>query len=239
MLRQDAADDFILENPADALTAREATVRTFAYLLIAVASVSLMVGGISIMNVMLVSVTERTREIGLRMAVGAQRHDIRRQFLTEAVALALAGGFLGVIAGCIGATIIAWQAGWPVLISPDAIFLSCVFAGLVGITFGVLPRTPRVPTRSNHGPALRIGPGSGIIPNGGSRFDTNPPVTGPLAHEEQQERFDLTVTKSRVTCAKLRAVSRVTRIDFSADFVTCCTKIDRRREAFTIRHTLR
>ena len=91
------------------------------------------------MNVMLVSVTERTREIGLRMAVGAQRRDIRRQFLTEAVALALAGGFLGVVAGCIGATIIAWQAGWPVQISPEAIFLSCVSAGLVGITFGVYP----------------------------------------------------------------------------------------------------
>jgi putative ABC transport system permease protein len=138
-LREDAADDFKLENPADVFTTREAAVRTLAYLLIAVASVSLMVGGISIMNVMLVSVTERTREIGLRMAVGAQRRDIRRQFLTEAVALALAGGFLGVVAGCIGATIIAWQAGWPVLISPDAIFLSCISAALVGITFGVYP----------------------------------------------------------------------------------------------------
>jgi len=138
-LREDAADDFKLENPADVFTAREGAVRTFAYLLIAVASVSLMVGGISIMNVMLVSVTERTREIGLRMAVGAQRRDIRRQFRTEAAVLALAGGFFGAVAGCIGATIIAWQAGWPVLISPEAIFLSCVSAGLVGITFGVYP----------------------------------------------------------------------------------------------------
>jgi putative ABC transport system permease protein len=138
-VREDAADDFILENPADVFTTREAAVRTFAYLLIAVASVSLMVGGISVMNVMLVSVTERTRESGLRMAVGAQRRDIRRQFLTEAVALALAGGFLGVVAGCIGAAIIARQAGWPVLISPEAIFLSCVSAWLVGITFGVYP----------------------------------------------------------------------------------------------------
>jgi putative ABC transport system permease protein len=138
-LRPDAAEDFSIENPADVLTAREAAVRTLAYLLIAVASVSLVVGGISIMNVMLVSVTERTREIGLRMAVGAQRRDIRRQFLTEAIALALAGGCVGIVAGCIGAAIVAWQAGWPVLISPEAILLSCVSAAFVGITFGVYP----------------------------------------------------------------------------------------------------
>jgi putative ABC transport system permease protein len=107
--------------------------------LISVASVSLVVGGISIMNVMLVSITERTREIGLRMAVGAQRLDIGRQFLIEAIALALAGGLLGVIGGCIGAAIIAWQASWPVLISPEAILLSWAFAGLVGVTFGFYP----------------------------------------------------------------------------------------------------
>jgi putative ABC transport system permease protein len=80
------------------------------------------------------SVTERTREIGLRMAVGAQRRDIRRQFLTEAI-----GGCVGIVAGCIGAAIVAWQAGWPVLISPEAILLSCVSAAFVGITFGVYP----------------------------------------------------------------------------------------------------
>jgi putative ABC transport system permease protein len=137
-LRPDA-DDFSIENPADVLTARESAVRTLAYLLIAVASVSLVVGGISIMNVILVSVTERTREIGLRMAVGAQRRDIRRQFLTESIALALAGGCVGVVVGCIGAAIVAWQAGWPVLISPEAILLSCVSAAFVGITFGVYP----------------------------------------------------------------------------------------------------
>src|SRR6516164_2050554 len=138
-LRPDAAEDFSLENPADVLTAREAAVRTLAYLLIAVASVSLVVGGISIMNVMLVSVTQRTREIGLRMAVGAQRRDIRRQFLTEAIALALAGGCVGIVAGCLGAAIVAWQAGWPVLISPEAILLSWASAALVGIIFGVYP----------------------------------------------------------------------------------------------------
>jgi putative ABC transport system permease protein len=138
-LRPDAAADFSIENPADVLAARESAVKTLAYLLIAVASVSLVVGGISIMNVMLVSVAERTREIGLRMAVGAQRGDIRKQFLTEAIALALVGGCVGVVAGCIGAAIIGRQAGWPVLISPEAILLSCASAAFVGITFGVYP----------------------------------------------------------------------------------------------------
>jgi putative ABC transport system permease protein len=147
-LRPDAADDFSIENPADVLTARESAVRTLAYLLIAVASVSLVVGGISIMNVMLVSVTERTREIGLRMAVGAQRRDIRRQFLTESIALALAGGCVGIVVGCIGAAIVAWQAGWPVLISPEAILLSCVSAALSSL--------PCVAACSDRGPALRI-----------------------------------------------------------------------------------
>jgi putative ABC transport system permease protein len=138
-LRQDAADDFSIENPADVLTANDAAARTFGYLLISVASVSLIVGGISIMNVMLVSIAERTREIGLRVAVGAQPDDIQMQILIEAVALALVGGVLGIVVGCIGAMVIAWQADWPVLISPEAILLSCAFASLVGITFGLYP----------------------------------------------------------------------------------------------------
>jgi putative ABC transport system permease protein len=138
-LRRDASDDFTIENPADVLTARDGALRTFAYLLISVASISLIVGGISIMNIMLVSVTERTREIGLRIAVGARRRDIRWQFLTESVALALAGGVLGVAAGCSAAAAIAWNAGWPVLISSGAILLAWGFAGVVGICFGLYP----------------------------------------------------------------------------------------------------
>jgi putative ABC transport system permease protein len=138
-LRKEATDDFNIENPSDVLSAREGATRTLGYLLIAVASVSLIVGGISIMNIMLVSVTERTREIGLRMAVGARRRDIRHQFLIEAVTLALVGGLVGAAIGSLGAVAIAWQAGWPVLISPWAIVLACGFSGLVGIAFGFYP----------------------------------------------------------------------------------------------------
>jgi len=138
-IRRDAPSDFRIENPADVLTARGAALQTLGILLIAVASVSLVVGGISLMNIMLVSVTERTREIGLRMAVGANRHDIRWQFLIESLLLALVGGLVGALLGVIGAVTIAWNAGWPILISPWAILLACGFAGFIGISFGLYP----------------------------------------------------------------------------------------------------
>jgi putative ABC transport system permease protein len=109
------------------------------YLLIAVASISLVVGGISVMNIMLVSVTERTREIGLRMAVGARRRDIQSQFLIEALTLAAAGGAVGAMLGAAAAAVIAWKAAWPILISPLALLVACGFAGLVGIFFGLYP----------------------------------------------------------------------------------------------------
>jgi putative ABC transport system permease protein len=138
-IRSDAPSDFRIENPADVLTARSAATRILNFLLVAVASVSLVVGGISITNIMLVSVTERTREIGLRMAVGARRRDIRRQFLIEALTLAIAGGIAGALLGAATAVALAWKAGWPVLISPSAIVLACGFAGLVGVSFGLYP----------------------------------------------------------------------------------------------------
>jgi putative ABC transport system permease protein len=138
-LRKDTADDFNIENPADVLSAREGALRALAFLLIAVASVSLIVGGISIMNIMLVSVTERRREIGLRMALGARRLDIRLQFLIEAVTLALAGGLIGAILGSAGAILIAWQAQWPVLIDAAGILLAWGFAAFVGVAFGFYP----------------------------------------------------------------------------------------------------
>ena len=138
-LRSDAASDFRIENPMDVLATRQRANQTLHYLLIAVASVSLIVGGISIMNIMLVSVTERTREIGLRVAVGARRRDIRRQFLIEAMTLAAAGGVIGALVGAAAAAIIAWEAAWPVLISPWALLLACGFAGAVGIFSGLYP----------------------------------------------------------------------------------------------------
>jgi len=138
-LRSAAASDFRIENPMDVLATRQRANQTLHYLLIAVASVSLIVGGISIMNIMLVSVTERTREIGLRMAVGARRRDIRRQFLIEAMTLAAAGGVIGALVGAAAAAIIAWEAAWPVLISPWALLLACGFAAAVGVFSGLYP----------------------------------------------------------------------------------------------------
>jgi putative ABC transport system permease protein len=109
------------------------------YLLAAIASVSLLVGGIGIMNIMLVSVTERTREIGLRMAVGARARDILTQFLVEAVTLSLIGGALGIALGVGGSYAIAYLAQWRTLISSQAILLAFAFAAGVGVFFGFYP----------------------------------------------------------------------------------------------------
>jgi putative ABC transport system permease protein len=138
-IRGDAPSDFTIENPADVLTARGAAVHTLNMLLIAVASVSLIVGGISIMNIMLVSVTERTREIGLRIAVGATRGNIQGQFLIEAATLASVGGLVGALLGAVAAVEIARNVGWPVFINPWAIVLACGFAAFIGIVFGLYP----------------------------------------------------------------------------------------------------
>jgi putative ABC transport system permease protein len=132
-------DDFSIRNLAEIAATREASARTLALLLAAVAGVSLAVGGIGIMNIMLVSVTERTREIGLRVAVGARSRDIRRQFLIEAASLAAIGGLVGVVAGVTSAYVIANAAGWPLLIQSQAIVLAVAFSGLVGVFFGWYP----------------------------------------------------------------------------------------------------
>ena len=132
-------DDFNVRNLSELLQAQEASSRVLAMLLAAVASVSLLVGGIGIMNIMLVSVTERTREIGLRMAVGARGHDILTQFLVEAVTLALIGGLVGVLLGIGGAYAIGHFAQWRVELSPASIALAVGFAAAVGIFFGFYP----------------------------------------------------------------------------------------------------
>jgi putative ABC transport system permease protein len=138
-LNSDASDDFGIYNPADILAAQEESARIFGMLLASIASVSLIVGGISIMNIMLVSVSERTREIGLRMAVGARRRDIHRQFLIEATMLAVIGGAIGVAIGSAAAVVVAFYSGWPVLISPWVVVLACGFSTLVGLIFGAYP----------------------------------------------------------------------------------------------------
>jgi putative ABC transport system permease protein len=132
-------DDFAIRNLEDIAATREASARTLALLLAAVAGVSLAVGGIGIMNIMLVSVTERTREIGLRMAVGARERDVRRQFLFEATGLSVIGGAVGVLAGMGAAYAIAQAAKWPLLIEPQSIVLAVAFSGLVGLFFGWYP----------------------------------------------------------------------------------------------------
>jgi putative ABC transport system permease protein len=132
-------DDFELRNPYDAILVQEAASQTMTYLLAAIASVSLLVGGIGIMNIMLVSVTERTREIGLRMAVGARQRDILTQFLVEAVTLSLIGGVIGIAVGLGGSHAISYFAEWRTLIAVDSVIVAFGFAGAVGILFGFYP----------------------------------------------------------------------------------------------------
>ena len=132
-------NDFDVRNLAETFAAQAESSRTMTLLLGAIASVSLLVGGIGIMNIMLVSVTERTREIGLRMAVGARSRDILGQFLIEAVTLALIGGILGILLGVGGSTLIAMLASWTTLITPASIAVAFSSSALIGIFFGYYP----------------------------------------------------------------------------------------------------
>jgi putative ABC transport system permease protein len=134
-----ARDDFTVRNMSDVAEAANETNSVMTMLLGSIAGVSLLVGGIGIMNIMLVSVTERTREIGLRLAVGARPRDILGQFLIEATTLATIGGAIGVALGVGTAQAIASAAGWPALVSPNAILIAVVFSALVGIFFGFYP----------------------------------------------------------------------------------------------------
>jgi putative ABC transport system permease protein len=138
-LLADQEDDFTIRNLTEIADTASASAGTLSLLLAAIAGVSLLVGGIGIMNIMLVSVTERTREIGLRLAVGARPRDILGQFLIEATTLATIGGIFGVVIGIVAARAVANGFGWPTLISPDAVLIAVAFSGLVGIFFGFYP----------------------------------------------------------------------------------------------------
>jgi len=152
-LRPEEEDDFNIRNPEDIIQAQLDASKTLTVLLIAIASVSLIVGGIGIMNVMLVSVTERTREIGLRMAVGARGGDILVQFLVEAVTLSLLGGVLGIALGLGGSYAIAYFAQWRTLVSVQAVAVAFLFSAAVGVFFGFYPA--RQASRLNPIDALR------------------------------------------------------------------------------------
>jgi putative ABC transport system permease protein len=138
-LRADEPDDFNIRHPQDALQAQEEASKTLTLMLASLASVSLLVGGIGIMNIMLVSVTERTREIGVRMAVGAAEADVQMQFLIEALALSLLGGAIGVLFGMGASVGVSKILRWPAIISPVAVVVAAVFSVFVGLFFGYYP----------------------------------------------------------------------------------------------------
>ncbi len=132
-------DQFNLRNQAEILTAVQESSKTFTFLLAGIAAVSLLVGGIGIMNIMLVSVTERIREIGIRKAIGARKEEILSLFLIEAVMLSLSGGLIGILAGCLAAKVMANLSGWSATITLPSVMLSFVFSIAIGLFFGVYP----------------------------------------------------------------------------------------------------
>ena len=138
-LRPGTDNDFRIRNQRDVLSTLEQTTQTFKFLLAGVAAVSLLVGGIGIMNIMLVSVTERTREIGVRKAMGATRFNILFQFVVEAVVLCLVGGVIGILLGSLGALVLSRLAHWNTLISPAAVLMAFCFSAAVGLVFGIWP----------------------------------------------------------------------------------------------------
>ena len=138
-LRPGEDDDFIVRSPNEFAQAAEATSRILTLLLGSIASVSLLVGGIGIMNIMLVSVTERTREIGVRMAVGATEEDVQAQFLSEALVLSSLGGMIGIAWGIVGSALISHFLQWTTFVSPVSVIVAVVFSAGVGIAFGYYP----------------------------------------------------------------------------------------------------
>ena len=138
-LRREQDNDFSIRNQSDIISTIQETNKTFGFLLAAIASVSLIVGGIGIMNIMLVSVTERTREIGIRKAIGARKRDILLQFLIESIALSLSGGIIGILLGIAFSYCLSTWAHWNTIVSPVSIVVSFTFAMAVGLFFGIYP----------------------------------------------------------------------------------------------------
>ena len=138
-LQSNEDDDFTIRNMEEVFKAQETSARVMSILLAAIASVSLIVGGIGIMNIMLVSVSERTKEIGLRQAVGAKTRDILSQFLVEAVTLSIAGGAIGIALGVTASVLISYFAEWSTVVSPVSILVAFLFSALVGVFFGFYP----------------------------------------------------------------------------------------------------
>ena len=138
-LQPDQGDDFTIRTQVDIGKVQEGTSQTLTMMMFAIASISLLVGGIGIMNILLVSVTERTREIGVRMAVGAKRRHILIQFLIEAMTLSVVGGLLGIVLGIVGARATTVLAGWPTIVSAESIVVGFLFSLAVGLFFGLYP----------------------------------------------------------------------------------------------------
>jgi macrolide transport system ATP-binding/permease protein len=139
LMKRHGKEDFNIRNMADTIATANATQNTLTYLLAAIAVISLVVGGIGVMNIMLVSVTERTREIGIRMAIGARGFDVLFQFLTEAVMVCFIGGLTGVFVGIGGGLATSVIAGWRVIFTVGPIVIAFACAFLTGIVFGYLP----------------------------------------------------------------------------------------------------
>jgi putative ABC transport system permease protein len=133
------ADDFTVRNQNDLAEAAEGSTKVMTLLLAAIASISLLVGGIGIMNIMLVSVTERTREIGIRLAIGARGSDVLTQFLVESIVMGILGGLIGLALGVVGSKVLGHFTGWETVISPVLMLVSVVFSGAVGVFFGYYP----------------------------------------------------------------------------------------------------
>jgi putative ABC transport system permease protein len=133
------ASDFTVRDQTDLAKTAQETTRVMTWLLAAIASISLLVGGIGIMNIMLVSVTERTREIGIRMAVGARGSDVLRQFLVESTVMSVVGGLIGVAVGWLGAVVLRLITHWETVVSPQTVVIALVFSATVGIFFGYYP----------------------------------------------------------------------------------------------------